>query len=83
MDVMIVVSLVAGLVGLGLGGELLVRGSAALAGIARISPLVIGLTSSPSAPAPPSWPSRSRPGSRTNPTSPSATSSAATSSTFW
>ncbi|MGE5153921.1 MAG: calcium/sodium antiporter [Bdellovibrio bacteriovorus] len=33
-----------GLIGLVVGGELLVRGAAALAGAARISPLVIGLT---------------------------------------
>ena len=44
MDGMVIVLIVAGLVVLTLGGELLVRGAAALAGIARISPLVIGLT---------------------------------------
>jgi cation:H+ antiporter len=38
------VQILIGLVGLVAGGELLVRGAAALAGAARISPLVIGLT---------------------------------------
>lgn len=38
------IQILIGLVGLVAGGELLVRGAAALAGAARISPLVIGLT---------------------------------------
>jgi cation:H+ antiporter len=36
--------IVAGLLGLGAGGEMLVRGAARLAAVARITPLVIGLT---------------------------------------
>lgn len=38
------IQILIGLIGLVAGGELLVRGAAALAGAARISPLVIGLT---------------------------------------
>lgn len=44
LDLMVVGMLLAGLVLLVVGGELLVRGASALAAIARISPLVIGLT---------------------------------------
>ncbi|PDW03669.1 calcium/sodium antiporter [Candidatus Viridilinea mediisalina] len=44
MDPVTIGLLIAGLVLLTLGGELLVRGSSALAAIAGISPLVIGLT---------------------------------------
>jgi cation:H+ antiporter len=36
--------IVAGLLALGAGGEMLVRGAARLAAVARITPLVIGLT---------------------------------------
>lgn len=41
---LLIVLLLVGLVGLFFGGEWLCRGAAALAGLARISPLVIGLT---------------------------------------
>jgi cation:H+ antiporter len=44
MDLVTIGMLVAGLVFLVIGGELLVRGASALAAIAGISPLVIGLT---------------------------------------
>lgn len=44
MDALVVGMLVAGLVLLALGGELLVRGASRLAAIAGVSPLVIGLT---------------------------------------
>ncbi len=44
MDMVVIGSLIVGLVLLVVGGELLVRGASALALIAKISPLVIGLT---------------------------------------
>jgi cation:H+ antiporter len=44
MDLMAIGAIIAGLVFLVAGGELLVRGASALAAIAGISPLVIGLT---------------------------------------
>lgn len=44
MDALVIGMLVAGLVLLALGGELLVRGASRLAAIAGVSPLVIGLT---------------------------------------
>lgn len=44
VDVMVIGMLLGGLALLVVGGELLVRGASALAAIARISPLVIGLT---------------------------------------
>jgi cation:H+ antiporter len=44
MDLLVIGMLVAGLVLLAVGGELLVRGASRLAAIAGVSPLVIGLT---------------------------------------